>query len=64
MTLSLSKRRIAILNQLLDSDGPLTIKELATTNQVSVRTIKYDLESIREWLDVETLYAMMKKLVG
>lgn len=64
MTLSLSKRRIAILNQLLDSDGPLTIKKLATTNQVSVRTIKYDLESIREWLEVEILYAMMKKLVG
>lgn len=60
MALNLSKRRIAILNQLLDSDGPLTIKELATINQVSVRTIKYDLESIREWLEEEN-YALYSK---
>lgn len=46
----LSKREIRILLQLLDTEASLTTKELADNHQVSVRTIKYDLDHIRDWL--------------
>ena len=49
MSLHLSKREIKILLLLLDLDGSITTKELAEHFKVSVRTIKYDLEKVREW---------------
>lgn len=50
MSLHLSKREIKILLLLLDLEESVTTKELAETFQVSVRTIKYDLENVRDWL--------------
>lgn len=49
MSLHLSKREIKILLLLLDLEDSVTTKNLSETFQVSVRTIKYDLENIREW---------------
>ncbi|EPH95150.1 PRD domain protein [Enterococcus faecalis 13-SD-W-01] len=46
----LTKREIQLLLKLLDSEQSCTTKELAETFQVSIRTIKYDLDSIRLWL--------------
>lgn len=51
MSLHLSKREIKILLLLLDLENSVTTKELAETFHVSVRTIKYDLENIREWFE-------------
>ncbi|MBO1306584.1 transcription antiterminator [Enterococcus sp. 669A] len=49
--MQLSKREIKVLLKLLDSEESLTTKELAEHFQVSVRTIKYDLDNIRLWLN-------------
>lgn len=46
----LTKREIDVLLYLLEASEPVTTKELAESHQVSVRTIKYDLTDIREWL--------------
>lgn len=46
----ITKRQIQVLFQLLENTEPMTTKELADQRNVSVRTIKYDLDSIRAWL--------------
>ncbi|MDT2597925.1 transcription antiterminator [Enterococcus dongliensis] len=46
----ITKRQIQILLQLLENSEPTTTKELAEQQNVSVRTIKYDLDTIRLWL--------------
>lgn len=46
----LTKREIHVLLYLLETTEPVTTKELAEMQQVSVRTIKYDLDDIRNWL--------------
>jgi len=40
----------ALLKVILDSPYPLKIKDAARDFQVSERTVKYDLESVRQWL--------------
>lgn len=52
MTVHLSKRALNILLLLLDLENSITTKELADNFNVSVRTIKYDLESIKEWVQL------------
>ncbi|MEO1772864.1 BglG family transcription antiterminator [Candidatus Enterococcus ferrettii] len=49
--MQLSKREIKVLLRLLENEDSLTTKELAEHFQVSVRTIKYDLDNIRLWLN-------------
>lgn len=63
MILHLSKREINILLLLLELEGSITTKELAETFQVSVRTVKYDLENVRQWLEEQeaTLHARRNK---
>ncbi|MED2007264.1 transcription antiterminator [Brevibacillus borstelensis] len=46
----LTSRSQALLKVILDSSNPLKIREVANDFQVSQRTIKYDLENIRQWL--------------
>lgn len=46
----LTKRESHILIYLLETSEPVTIKKLAEKENVSIRTIKYDLDDIREWL--------------
>lgn len=46
----ITKRQIQILLQFLENTEPVTTKELASQQNVSVRTIKYDLDDIRLWL--------------
>lgn len=60
----LSKREIRILLQLLDMEGSITTKELAENHQVSVRTIKYDLDHIRDWLKERQLTVNSKRNKG
>ena len=50
MMQQITKRQIQILLQLLESSAATTTKELADQQNVSVRTIKYDLDTIRLWL--------------
>lgn len=46
----LTKRESQILIYLLEVTESVTIKNLAEKENVSVRTIKYDLDNIRDWL--------------
>ncbi len=50
MPIQLSKRENSILLHLLTNTGVMQIKELAEQFSLSVRTIKYDLDTIRLWL--------------
>lgn len=49
-TLQLSTRQRQIVLQLLNAEGVVTSKQLAEAVAVSIRTVKYDLADIREWL--------------
>lgn len=46
----LTSRSRTLLKVILDSSHPVKIKDIARTFEVSERTIKYDLENIRQWL--------------
>jgi mannitol operon transcriptional antiterminator len=46
----LSSRSQAVLKLLLDSVNPLRVKDIAKEFGVSARTIKYDLDALRNWL--------------
>ena len=50
MMQQITKRQIQVLLQFLENTEPVTTKELANQQNVSVRTIKYDLDDIRLWL--------------
>ncbi|WP_082395193.1 HTH domain-containing protein [Lacticaseibacillus saniviri] len=48
--MQLTIRQKEIVKQLLNSSTPIITQTLADNEHVSVRTIKYDLKRIREWL--------------
>lgn len=48
--ITLTYRCRQILNKIIDAKQPLLIKELADDLQVSARAVKYDLDTIRLWL--------------
>lgn len=64
MPLHLSKREIKILLLLLDLEDSVTTKELAETFYVSVRTIKYDLENVREWFKEQNVLLKTRRNKG
>ncbi len=45
----LTAREFQLTNKLLNTKSPLRIKDLSVEFGVSTRTIKYDLENVREW---------------
>ncbi|WP_404455282.1 BglG family transcription antiterminator [Virgibacillus necropolis] len=49
--MTLSKRSIFILNQLLNAPSHVTPEELQTKLQVSKRTVYYDVQQINDWLE-------------
>lgn len=64
MSLHLSKREIKILLLLLDLEDSVTTKSLSETFQVSVRTIKYDLENIRAWFKDQNVVLQTRRNKG
>ncbi|WP_086314203.1 BglG family transcription antiterminator [Candidatus Enterococcus palustris] len=64
MSLHLSKREIKILLLLLDLEDSATTKELAETFHVSVRTIKYDLENVRDWFKEQNVVLQTRRNKG
>ncbi|MGX7150668.1 BglG family transcription antiterminator [Enterococcus ureasiticus] len=64
MSLHLSKREIKILLLLLDLEDSVTTKELAETFHVSVRTIKYDLENVRDWFKEQNVLLQTRRNKG
>lgn len=48
--MSLSNRQRQLVLQLINAEGAVTAKQLAESAAVSVRTVKYDLTDIRDWL--------------
>lgn len=61
--MQLSKREIQILLKLIELENSITTKELAELFSVSIRTIKYDLDNIRDWLKSKqiTLHSQRSK---
>lgn len=52
----LTTRELKLVNKLLKTRNPVRIKDLSTLFQVSTRTIKYDLDKVKDWFkeyDVE-----------
>lgn len=47
----LSNRCIEIINIILNTDGYVRIRDIADKLDVSVRTVKYDLDRIRWWME-------------
>ncbi|MGC6767390.1 BglG family transcription antiterminator [Enterococcus sp. LJL128] len=64
MSLHLSKREINILLMLLDLEDSITTKELAEAFNVSVRTIKYDLDNVREWFQERSISLQSRRNKG
>jgi mannitol operon transcriptional antiterminator len=62
--MSLSMRSRALLKRIMYAGGPLRIKELASEFQVSERTIKYDLDTIRFWLEGQNVELQSKSSKG
>lgn len=60
----ITKRQIQVLLQLLEDSQPVTTKELAAQQNVSVRTIKYDLDTIRLWLKARNQDLTSKRSQG
>lgn len=56
--MQLSKRQIKIILALLDLENAITTKELAEQFQMSIRTIKYDLDAIKTWFTKKTVYCV------
>ncbi|GKS12014.1 transcription antiterminator BglG [Paenibacillus chitinolyticus] len=62
--MTLTTRSRALLKKIVYSHSPLRIKECAEEFQVSERTVKYDLESIRLWLQQEQIELLSKPSRG
>lgn len=63
-TVQLSKREISITLTLIDANGPLTTALLAEQFEMSVRSIKYDLDNIRAWLEQKKLSLVSRRNKG
>lgn len=64
MSLHLSKREINILLMLLELENSITTKELAEAFNVSVRTIKYDLDNVRAWFQERNISLQTRRNKG
>ncbi|SEG17319.1 transcription antiterminator [Paenibacillus sp. UNC499MF] len=62
--MTLTTRSRALLKKIVYSHSPLRIKECAEEFQVSERTVKYDLETIRLWLQQEQIELLSKPSRG
>lgn len=62
--LSLKPRTCQILNYLIDQQDPVAIKDLADKFEVSPRTIRYDLDDIKDSLSSYELSLVRKTRVG
>jgi mannitol operon transcriptional antiterminator len=62
--MSLSTRSRALFKKIMYTQSPLRIKDFANDFQVSERTIKYDLETIRLWLLEQDVEIKLKSSKG
>ncbi len=61
-TVQLSKREISITLTLIDANGPLMTALLAEQFEMSVRSIKYDLDNIRAWLEQKNSRSYLEEI--
>jgi transcriptional antiterminator len=60
----LTARDVQIIKYLLDAEGAVKIKDLAGWLGVTERTIKYDLDRIREWMMTHEIALQSKPNIG
>lgn len=62
--MQLSKRGVQITMRLIENETSLTTKELAKEFNVSIRTVKYDLDNLRDWLASKELSLQSQRNKG
>ncbi|MDH6363218.1 transcriptional antiterminator [Enterococcus sp. PF1-24] len=62
--IQLDNREQAILAHILEIDSSITGKELADKFNVSLRSVKYDLDNIRDWLKEQNCQLFSKRSKG
>ncbi|WP_202707811.1 BglG family transcription antiterminator [Sporosalibacterium faouarense] len=62
--IQLTLRQRQIIEDLLNQTTPVSAKDLADKFNISVRTIRYDLDSIEDWLKSHSVSLMKKPNVG
>ncbi len=60
----LSSRSLSILNKIVEEEGSIDIKSLASTIDISERSIRYDLEKIGDYLEENSLGPLKKEFGG
>ena len=60
----LNERQSSIVMDLVETKFPITAKELASKYDVSIRTIRYDLEIVESWMEDESLNFIKKPKIG
>lgn len=60
----LTERQSLIIEDLLNSDVPISAKQLSEKFNVSVRTIRYDLDNIDYWLKSKNIDMLKKPNIG
>lgn len=62
--LQITQRQKAILLNIINNNTPILIKDLAEKFNISVRTVRYDLEDIRYWLKQKNVKLEQKSKIG
>ena len=62
--IKLTERQKMIVDDFLNYDVPISAKELAHKFDVSIRTVRYDLDSIEDWLRLKKISLIKKPNVG
>lgn len=60
----LSSRSLSILNKIVEEEGSIDIKSLASTIDISERSIRYDLEKIGDYLKENSLGPLKREFGG
>jgi len=61
---NLNNKQILILNTLLKNDEPISAQQVGRTLELSARTVRYNLDQIRHWLNDNNLELITKPNVG
>lgn len=60
----LNERQSSIVLDLVEARSPITAKQLAFKHNVSIRTIRYDLEVVESWMEEKKINFIKKPRIG
>ncbi len=62
--IQLTLRQRQVIEDLLNQTTPISAKDLAKKFNISVRTVRYDLDAVKDWLKSQSVSLMKKPKVG